>query len=476
MPKMDRSVPFGQDFWHHERRVRGGEGASSSPEVGGLEKVSVVGGGLAGCEAAWQLARRGVPVRLVEMKPGRFSPAHASPALAELVCSNSLKAMGLGQASGLLQEELVRLGSLLLEAALATRVRAGQALAVDRGEFSRYITASVEAEPLVELVREEAAEVPPAGAVILATGPLTAEPLAEALGRLTGAESLYFYDAMAPILEGDSIDRTVAFAASRYGKGDDDYLNCPLSREEFERFYGALVGGRTVPTREFEEERVFQACQPIETLAAKGPKTLLFGPMKPVGLEDPRTGRRPHAVVQLRREDAAGERWNLVGFQTKLAYPEQERVFRLIPGLEGARFHRLGSLHRNTFVDGPRLLDRYLRLRRTPRIQLAGQLAGVEGYVESAAMGLWAGLNLALRLLGKTPDPLPPETAVGSLVTHVTASPSRPFEPMNVNFGLLPPLGVRIRDKKAVKVEKARRALEALEGWRERWLEGAREA
>ena len=433
-------------------------------------EVTVIGGGLAGCEAAWQLARRGVRVRLYEMKPARFSPAHRSPDLAELVCSNSLKAMGLAQASGLLQEELRCLGSLVLGAALVHRVPAGQALAVDRERFAQEVTRRLEAEPLVEIVREEVKRVPRDGLVIVATGPLTSDALAEDLRTLTGAEALYFYDAMAPIVEGDSIDRTVAFPASRYGKGGDDYLNCPMTEEEFERFYRALVGARTVPTRDFEEERVFQACQPIETLAARGPKTLLFGPMKPVGLVDPRTGKRPYAVVQLRREDAAGERWNLVGFQTKLAYPEQERVFRLIPGLENARFHRLGSLHRNTYVDGPRLLDRYLRLRRHPWIQLAGQITGVEGYLESAAMGLWAGLNLALRLEGRTPDPPPPETALGALVEHVAASPRRPFEPMNINFGLLPPLERRVRDKRKMREAKAARALEALEAWRARWL------
>ncbi|WP_461393838.1 methylenetetrahydrofolate--tRNA-(uracil(54)-C(5))-methyltransferase (FADH(2)-oxidizing) TrmFO [Deferrisoma sp.] len=438
--------------------------------------VEVIGGGLAGAEAAWQLARRGVRVRLFEMRPARLTPAHRTAHLAELVCSNSLKAMGLGQASGLLQEELRRLGSVILEAALAHRVPAGQALAVDRDRFARAVTERLEAHPAIEIVREEVTRVPRDREVVVATGPLTSDALAEDLAEITGAESLYFYDAMAPIVEGDSIDRSVAFPASRYGKGGDDYLNCPMTREEFERFYEALVSAETVPTRDFEEERVFQACQPIETLAAKGPKTLLFGPMKPVGLEDPRTGRRPYAVVQLRREDAAGERWNLVGFQTKLRYPEQERVFRLIPGLERARFHRLGSLHRNTYVDGPRLLDRYLRLRRHPWIQLAGQITGVEGYLESAAMGLWAGLNLALRRAGRTPDPLPAETAVGALVEHVVASPAKRFEPMNMNFGLLPPLGVRIRDKKKVKEAKAQRALEALDAWRARWLAGGEAA
>jgi methylenetetrahydrofolate--tRNA-(uracil-5-)-methyltransferase len=435
----------------------------------GGERVVVIGGGLAGCEAAWQLSRRGFGVRLVEMKPVRFSPAHESPLLGELVCSNSLKATGLGQASGLLHEELRRLGSLVLSCAEETRVPAGQALAVDRRAFAECVTARLESDPQVELVREEATEIP-AGHSIVATGPLTSEPLARELCARTGEESLYFYDAVAPIVEGESIDRSAAYLGSRYGKGGDDYLNCPLTREEFDRFYTALTEAEVVPARAFEEERVFQACQPIEVLAAKGPKTLLFGPMKPVGLEDPTHGRRPHAVLQLRREDAAGERWNLVGFQTKLTYSEQERVFRLIPALREARFHRFGSLHRNTYVDGPKLLDRYLRLRKTPWVQLAGQLTGVEGYVESAASGLWAGLNLALRLSGRTPDPLPPESGMGALLEHVTASPTHPFEPMNMNFGLLPPLGVRVRDKVKAKEAKASRALEALERWSGRWL------
>lgn len=435
--------------------------------------VTVIGGGLAGCEAAWQLAAQGVGVRLLEMKPQRFSPAHRSPFLCELVCSNSFKASGLAQASGLLQEELGRLGSLVVEAALEHRVPAGQALAVDRDAFSRTVSERLEGCGGVEILRSEAVEVPRTGLSIVASGPLTGDGLAADLRALAGGEALYFYDAMAPIVDGASVDRSKAFLGSRYAKGGDDYLNLPLSREEFDDFFRALTTAECVPTRDFEEERVFQACQPIEVLASRGPKTLLFGPMKPVGLDDPRTGRRPYAVVQLRREDRAGERWNLVGCQTKLTYPEQERVFRLIPGLENATFHRLGSLHRNTYVDGPRLLDRYLRLRKTPWIQLAGQLAGVEGYLESAAMGLWAGLNVALRLRGRTPEPPPPETAIGALVTHVTASARRPFEPMNMNFGLLPPLGVRLRDKARVKEEKAARALEALEAWTNRWIRGA---
>jgi len=435
--------------------------------------VTVIGGGLAGVEAAWKLARLGVETRLFEMKPVKFSPAHKSAAFAELVCSNSLKAMGEGQASGLLQQEMLRLGSLVLEAAVKTRVPAGQALAVDREAFSSYITEKIESEPLIEILREEVCEIPEETHVVIATGPLTSDAMAESLAALTGDESLYFYDAMAPIIEGDSIDRTIAFEASRYGKGEPDYLNCPMTEEEFNRFYQELIEAKVAPTRNFEKERVFQACQPIETLAAKGPKTLLFGCMKPVGLEDPRTGRRPHAVVQLRREDKDGERWNMVGMQTKLAYGEQKRVFRLIPGLESAEFHRLGALHRNTYVNGPKLLDRYLRLRKQPWIQLAGQITGVEGYLESAAAGLWAGLNLGLRINGTTPDPLPPETAVGALINHASGgSDSKKFEPMNMNFGILPALPVRVRDKKKMRLEKASRALDRLDEWTARWLNG----
>lgn len=431
------------------------------------QPVEVAGAGLAGVEAAMQLARRGVAVRLVECKPLAYSEAHRSPDFGELVCSNSLKSEGLGQASGLLQEELRALGSVVLEAARATRVPAGQALAVDRALFSRHLTRLVEAHPLITIERREVLQIPGDRHVILATGPLTLPPLAQALSDLIGAQGLYFYDAMAPIVEGDSIDRSIAFAASRYDKGGADYLNCPMTRDEFSIFFEALTSARTVPTRDFEEEKVFQGCQPIEVLAAKGDKTLRFGPMKPVGLVDPRTGARPFAVVQLRKEDAEGQRWNLVGFQTKLAYPEQERVFRLIPGLGGARFHRLGSLHRNTYVDGPNALDPYLRLRKAPWVQLAGQLTGVEGYLESAATGVWAGLNLALRLTGTTPDAPPPETAVGALLRHVREGSGRVYEPMNMSFGILPPLGVNMRDKAQSKLLRAERALAALAAWRE---------
>jgi methylenetetrahydrofolate--tRNA-(uracil-5-)-methyltransferase len=427
--------------------------------------VEVVGGGLAGVEAAIQLARSGVRVRLSEMKPVKFTEAHKNPDLAELVCSNSLKSMGLTQASGLLQEEMRALGSVVIEAALENRVAAGQALAVDRAKFSRRLTGMVEDEPLIELVREEVAEIPRDRYSILATGPLTSAVLAKKIEAIAGTGELYFYDAMAPIIEGGTIDETIAFRASRYGKGGDDYLNCPMNKEEFDLFFAALLEAKKVPTRDCEEEKVFSACQPIETLAASGSKTLRFGPMKPVGLVDPRSGERPFAAVQLRREDADGQRWSMVGFQTKLVYGEQERVFRLIPGLRDARFLRLGSLHRNTYVDGPRVLDGYLRLRKAPWAMLAGQITGVEGYLESSAMGLWAGLNLALRLTGSTPSIPPPETALGALIEHVTHSPGKKFEPMNMNFGILPPLGTRMRDKEESKRLRSVRALEALEGW-----------
>lgn len=428
-------------------------------------RVLIAGGGLAGVEAALQLARRGIAVELHEMKPGRFSPAHQSAGLGELVCSNSLKSMGLAQASGLLQEELKMLGSAVIDAAHANRVSAGQALAVERGGFSRDLTAMIERQEGVTLHREEVELIPEDRHVIVATGPLGSEAISNELARLTGAEGLYFYDAMAPIIDGESIDRNVAFFASRYDKGGDDYLNCPMDKEEFERFFEELKAARKVPTRGFEEEKVFQACQPIEKLAESGDKTLRFGPMKPVGLIDPRSGRRPWAVVQLRREDEAGSRWNMVGFQTKLAIGEQERVFRLIPGLEKASFHRLGSLHRNTYVDAPKLLDSYLRLRKQPWVQLAGQITGVEGYLESAAMGLWAGLNLALRLNGRTPSPPPPETAIGALLAYLASPPTAKFEPMNMNFGLLPPLGVNMRDKAKSKEMRSERAVEAMRGW-----------
>ena len=356
--------------------------------------ITIIGGGLAGAEAAWQAARRGVAVRLYEMKPRKFSPAHNSPLLGELVCSNSLRADSRDRAVGLLKEEMRRLNSLIMAAAAATRVPAGKALAVDRGAFAAHISQALEQESLVEIVREEVTAPDLAEITVVATGPLTSDPLAEALGRLTGQEQLHFYDAIAPIVAADSLDLDKIFRASRYGAGDD-YLNCPFSEDEYAAFYQALMAAEQVPLKSFEEPRYFEGCLPIEVMAARGYRTLLFGPMKPVGLTDPRTGRQPFAVVQLRAENREGSLYNLVGFQTKLKYPEQERVFRLIPGLERAEFVRLGSIHRNTFIHSPGLLSPYLNFLQYPQLFLAGQLSGVEGYVESAAMGLLAGINAA---------------------------------------------------------------------------------
>ncbi|MFA4902554.1 MAG: methylenetetrahydrofolate--tRNA-(uracil(54)-C(5))-methyltransferase (FADH(2)-oxidizing) TrmFO [Desulfobaccales bacterium] len=425
--------------------------------------ITIIGGGLAGSEAAWQAARRGVRVRLHEMKPVKFSPAHQSPFLGELVCSNSLRAEGQGSAVGLLKEEMRRLNSLIMNAALATRVPAGKALAVDRGAFAAYITQALEAEPLIEIVREEVEDLPLDRTIIIATGPLTSDPLAAALGTLTGQKHLHFYDAIAPIVAADSLDMDMIFRASRYGAGDD-YLNCPFSEPEYAAFYQALTSGEQVPLKPFEEPRYFEGCLPVEIMAARGYQTLLFGPLKPVGLVDPRTGRQPFAVVQLRAENREGTLYNLVGFQTKLKYGEQERVFRLIPGLAHAEFVRLGSIHRNTFIHSPGLLSAYLNFLAHPHLFLAGQISGVEGYVESASMGLLAGINATRQALGQPLLTPPRETALGALIYHLTNTATKDFQPMNVNFGLFPPLEGRI-SKKLRGAAYAERALEALEEW-----------
>lgn len=435
-------------------------------------KVTIVGGGLAGCEAAWQASRLGAPVLLLEMKPQRFSPAHRSPLLAELVCSNSLRAESLENAVGLLKEELRQLGSLIMMAADATRVPAGGALAVDREAFSRRITEALEGEPLVEIRRTLVEAIPDEDPVILATGPLTEGPLAEELSRLGGGESLYFYDAIAPIVEAESIDFSIAFMASRYQKGGDDYINCPMDRDEYEAFVDALLSAQKVPTRSFEKEILFSGCMPIEAMAEKGRQTLAFGPMKPVGLVDPRTGKQPYAVVQLRQDNLVGSLYNMVGFQTKLTYPEQERVFRMIPGLANARFHRLGSLHRNTYVNAPRFLSPTLQTKDRQAMWLAGQISGVEGYVESTAMGLLAGVNAARWLMGQAPVVPPRTTAIGSLLNYITGASPNGFQPMNVNFGLLPPLSQQVPKDRRRK-ELAHRALQDLKAWaREQLAEG----
>jgi methylenetetrahydrofolate--tRNA-(uracil-5-)-methyltransferase len=430
------------------------------------EPIIVVGGGLAGCEAAWQLLRRGHRVRLCEMKPARFSPAHKSPHLAELVCSNSLRSNTLDNAVGLLKEELRRMDSLIMAAADATAVPAGKALAVDRNLFSRFIEERLTAEPFLELIRGEVTEIPETGVTIIATGPLTSDAFALAIGALTGGEYLYFYDAISPIVERESIDRSRVFAASRYGHGEADYLNCPMDRETYEIFWKAITEAEEVPLHVFEEVKCFEGCLPIEVIARRGIETLAHGPMKPVGLIDPRTGRQPHAVVQLRREDKKGILFNIVGFQTKLTWPEQRRIFRMIPGLEKAEFARYGSVHRNTFLNAPTLLTATLQLRRRPQLFFAGQITGVEGYVESTAMGLLAGLNASRFVAGREMIPPPPETACGALIGHITNAERKNFQPMNITFGLFPPLPGRISRKDRGHIY-ARRALAALASWQD---------
>ncbi len=428
------------------------------------KQITIIGGGLAGCEAAWQAAQRGVTVNLHEMKPQRFSPAHELPGLAELVCSNSLRGISLDNAVGLLKEELRRCDSLTMEAAGATSVPAGGALAVDRKLFSDYVTAQIESHPLIRIERSESTAIPAEGVVIIASGPLTSDALAASLADLTG-DRLYFYDAIAPIVAADSLDMTKVFAASRYGKGDgDDYLNCPLNEDEYLRFIDELNRGEKVPAREFEKVVHFEGCMPVEELARRGVETLRFGPMKPVGLVDPNTGHEAHAVIQLRAENREKTMYNLVGFQTKLTWPEQRRIFRLIPGLENVEFIRLGSMHRNTFINSPSLLETTQQLKNDPRIFFAGQITGVEGYVESAASGLLAGIAAAALAQGQPIPVPPPETALGALMHHITNADAKHFQPMNVNYGLFPELPGRIK-KKERRLRLAERAQEALEEW-----------
>lgn len=433
--------------------------------------LTIIGGGLAGCEAAWQAARRGLSVILHEMKPKKFSPAHHLPGLAELVCSNSLRGDSLENAVGLLKEELRRCGSLMMEAAEATRVPAGGALAVDRQLFSDYVTEKINTEPLIQVEHGEVSDVPAEGQVIIASGPLTSDALAEALSRLTG-DRLYFYDAIAPIVAADSLDMSKVFAASRYGKGDgDDYLNCPLNEDEYLRFVDQLQNGEKVLARDFEKVVHFEGCMPVEELAGRGVETLRFGPMKPVGLVDPRNGIEPHAVIQLRAENREKTMYNLVGFQTKLTYGEQRRIFRLIPGLENVEFVRLGSMHRNTFINSPTLLQPSQQLKNDPRILFAGQITGVEGYVESAASGFLAGVTVAALAQGREAAVPPPETALGALMAHITNADAKHFQPMNVNYGLFPALPGRVK-KKERRQKLAERALVTLEEWKKDFYYG----
>ncbi len=426
----------------------------------------VVGAGLAGAEATWQLVRRGVPVVLYEMRPQKQTPAHNTGEFAELVCSNSLRAEALTNAVGLLKEEMRRLGSLIMACADAHRVPAGGALAVDRELFAAAVTERLSGHPLVTVRREEITAVPAGEPVVLATGPLTSDALADEIRRLTGHEHLYFFDAVAPIVTLESVDQDRVFRSSRYDRGDPAYLNCPMSREEYERFWEALVAAERAPRHGFERETHFEGCLPVEVIAARGRETLLFGPLKPVGLVDPRTHARPHAVVQLRQDNREGTLYNLVGFQTNLKWGEQRRVFSMIPGLEQAEYVRYGVMHRNTYINAPVLLNPTLVLKNRPGLFIAGQLSGVEGYVESAAAGLVAGLNAARLSKGRELLVFPPETAHGALLNYIVTADPANFQPMNVNFGLFPPLpGKRLRRRPERNLAHAQRALERLAAW-----------
>ncbi|MBC7223720.1 MAG: FADH(2)-oxidizing methylenetetrahydrofolate--tRNA-(uracil(54)-C(5))-methyltransferase TrmFO [Anaerolineae bacterium] len=435
--------------------------------MGGATLVIVVGGGLAGSEAAWQAAEQGAQVVLYEMRPRKMTPAHRTDLLAELVCSNSLGSDLPDRALGLLKAELRLLGSVVLRCADRTAVPAGSALAVGREAFSRAVTEAISQHPNIAVVREEVEEIPSEGPVVLATGPLTSEPLADAIARLVGQEYLYFYDAMAPIVLGESVDMRVAFRASRYGKGGDDYINCPMTKEEYERFVDALLAAEQAPLHGFEREdpRFFEACLPVEEIARRGRDALAFGPLRPVGLVDPRTGKRPYAVVQLRQDNLAGTLYNMVGFQTNLRWGEQDRVFRMIPGLEQAEFVRYGQMHRNLFINAPTALRRTLQAKARPDVLFAGQITGTEGYVGSVASGLVAGLNAARLERGEEPLVFPEETMIGALLRYVAEASPEGFQPMKANFGLLPPLRRRVRGKKQRGEAYARRALAVLEAW-----------
>ena len=413
--------------------------------------VTIIGGGLAGAEAAWQVAQRGVHVRLYEMRPVRMTPAHETDLLAELVCSNSLKGEGLGNGTGILKEELRRLGSLIMQAADAHRVPAGTALAVDRDLFAGHISDAIISHPDIELVREEVTEVPADGLTIIASGPLTSDALTHSIFDLTGREYMFFYDAIAPIVDADSIDREVVFAASRYDKGEADYLNCPMERDDYDAFYEALMGAEKTLHADYDPKELFEGCLPVEVIAARGEDALRFGPMKPVGLRDPRTGRQPWAVVQLRPENNALTMYNLVGFQTSLKYGEQKRVFQMIPGLEQAEFLRYGAIHRNTFINAPTLLQPTFQFRTREDLYFAGQITGVEGYVPSTASGWLAGVNAARMVRGHTPIAMPRETMLGALASHICNADAAGFQPMNANFGLLPPIP---KDGKSSKRER----------------------
>lgn len=428
-----------------------------------MTQVTVVGAGLAGSEAAWQLAKRGIPVRLVEMKPAQMSPAHHSSNFAELVCSNSLRGDRLENAVGLLKEELRRLDSLILSCADETRVEAGGCLAVDREGFSALVTERLCAEPLVQVVHTEVTQVPD-GPAIIATGPLTSQALSEAIGQYFGqAQYLHFFDAAAPLVTFDSVDMQQAWFASRYDRGSADYINCAMDREQYDAFYHALISAQEAEVHGFEDQNVFEGCMPVEVMARRGYDTLRYGPLKPVGLKDPRTGREPYAVVQLRRDNAVGSIYNLVGFQTHLKFPEQRRVFSMIPALHQAEFVRYGVMHQNTFLDSPRLLDQYYADRRNPLVAFAGQMTGVEGYVESTASGCLAAIAMSARLQGKLPPAFSRQTAIGSLGFYISDESVTNFQPMNVNFGIIAPLEHRIKGKAQKNLAIAQRALACID-------------
>ncbi|MDQ0059651.1 FADH(2)-oxidizing methylenetetrahydrofolate--tRNA-(uracil(54)-C(5))-methyltransferase TrmFO [Paenibacillus harenae] len=435
------------------------------------QTVTVIGAGLAGSEAAWQIATQGVPVILYEMRPVKQTPAHHTNQFAELVCSNSLRANGLTNAVGVLKEEMRQLDSLIMSCADQHAVPAGGALAVDRDGFSGEVTSRLREHPLIEVRNEEVTEIPKEGIVVIATGPLTAPGLSAQIQELLGEEYFYFYDAAAPIIEKDSIDMNKVYLASRYDKGEAAYLNCPMTEEEFEIFHEALTTAETAELKEFEKEVYFEGCMPIEVMASRGKQTVLFGPMKPVGLVNPHTGKLPHAVIQLRQDNAAGTLYNLVGFQTHLKWGEQKRVFSLIPGLENAEFVRYGVMHRNTFINSPRLLKPTYQLNTRESLFFAGQMTGVEGYVESAASGLIAGINAARVARGQESIVLPEQTTLGSMANYITTADFKHFQPMNANFGLFPPLEKKIRNKKEKNEAIANRALEGIEQFKREHLQ-----
>ncbi len=433
--------------------------------------VTVIGAGLAGCEAAWQLAKRGISVTLCEMKPHKMSPAHTSNDFAELVCSNSLRGAGLENAVGLLKEEMRRLGSIILEAADATRVEAGGALAVDRHGFAAYVTNAIRNHPNIAVVDGEVTELPE-GEVIVASGPLTSDALADHLLKLFGGDStLHFFDAAAPLVTYESIDMTKAWFASRYDKGTADYINCALNEEEYKTFRDELCNAEEANVHGFEDKNVFDGCMPIEVMARRGEDTMRYGPLKPRGLKDPATGREPYAVVQLRKDNSDGSIYNLVGFQTHLKFGEQKRVFSMIPALQNADYVRYGVMHRNTYMDSPRLLNRYYQLKSQPRISFAGQMTGVEGYVESAASGFLVGIETARRLRGMEPIDFPKETAIGALALYISDGSVEHFQPMNINFGIITPLGYRVKGKRNKNAEISERGLAILEQMKAKILE-----